>query len=63
MQAGQLELSLPGYEQFYNYAERKGYSGTAIFTKVPPLSVHYGIDVPEFDHEAASSPLNTMIFI
>ncbi|WP_282801855.1 exodeoxyribonuclease III [Secundilactobacillus kimchicus] len=51
MQAGQLELSLPGYEQFYNYAERKGYSGTAIFTKVPPLSVHYGIDVPEFDHE------------
>lgn len=51
MQAGQLELDLPGYEQYYNYADRKGYSGTAIFTKQHPLSVHNGIDVDEFDHE------------
>ncbi|MGE7622297.1 exodeoxyribonuclease III [Viridibacillus sp. NPDC096237] len=42
-QAGQVELDLPGYEQYWNYAERKGYSGTAIFTKHTPLSVKYGI--------------------
>ncbi|AIC94279.1 exodeoxyribonuclease III [Shouchella lehensis] len=43
MQEGQLELDLPGYEQYWNYAERKGYSGTAIFTKHKPLKVHYGL--------------------
>lgn len=42
-QAGQVELELPGYHQFWNYAERKGYSGTAIFTKHEPLSVKYGV--------------------
>ncbi len=51
MQAGQLELELPGYEQYWNYAEKKGYSGTAIFTKHTPLSVSYGIGVPELDTE------------
>ena len=51
MQAGQLTLELPGYEQYWNYAEKKGYSGTAIFTRVPPLSVRYGLGVPEHDTE------------
>ena len=51
MQAGQLELDLPGYEQYYCYAEKKGYSGTAIFAKHKPLSVHYGLNVPELDTE------------
>lgn len=48
---GQLTLDLPDYEQYYNYAERKGYSGTAIFTKTAPLSVHYGIGIAEHDDE------------
>ena len=51
LQAGQIELDLPGYEQYWNYAEKKGYSGTAIFTKHKPLSVQYGIGVEEHDHE------------
>ena len=51
LQEGQIELDLPGYEQFWNYAEKKGYSGTAIFTKEAPLSVHYGIGVEEHDKE------------
>ena len=51
MQAGQLELDLPGYEQYYNYAEKKGYSGTAVFTKKTPLSVAYGIGVEKHDKE------------
>ena len=51
MQEGQLVLELPGYYQYWNYAERKGYSGTAIFTKIKPLSVSYGIGVPEHDQE------------
>lgn len=51
LQAGQIELDLPGYEQYWNYAEKKGYSGTAIFTKHPPLSVRYGLGVPELDTE------------
>ncbi|MBR3306859.1 MAG: exodeoxyribonuclease III [Lachnospiraceae bacterium] len=48
---GQIELELPGYEQYWNYAEKKGYSGTAVFTKLKPLNVSYGIGVPEHDHE------------
>ncbi len=48
---GQLELDLPGYHQYWNYAEKKGYSGTAVFTKQEPLSVSYGIGVEEHDHE------------
>ena len=51
LQAGQIDLDLPGYHQYWNYAEKKGYSGTAIFTKTEPLSVRYGIGVDEFDHE------------
>ena len=51
LQEGQIELDLPGYKQFWNYAEKKGYSGTAIFTKEAPLSVHYGIGVEEHDKE------------
>ena len=48
---GQLALELPGYHQYWNYAEKKGYSGTAIFTKEEPLSAAYGIGIPEHDHE------------
>lgn len=51
LQEGQIELELPGYHQYWNYAEKKGYSGTAIFTKTEPLSVSYGIGVEEHDHE------------
>lgn len=48
---GQLELELPGYYQYWNYAEKKGYSGTAIFTKVKPLSVTYGLGIERHDKE------------
>ena len=51
MQAGQLDLDLPGYYQYWNYAEKKGYSGTAIFTKKEPMSVVNGIGVEEHDKE------------
>ncbi len=51
MQAGQCDFSPEGYEAFFNYADKKGYSGTAIFTKHKPLSVAYGIGVEEHDHE------------
>lgn len=51
LQAGQLELELPGYHQYWNYAEKKGYSGTAIFTKRKPLKVTFGIGAEEHDHE------------
>jgi exodeoxyribonuclease-3 len=51
LQEGQIELDMPGYEQFWNYAEKKGYSGTAIFTKEKPMSVSYGIGIEEHDHE------------
>jgi exodeoxyribonuclease-3 len=57
MQAGQLELALPGYHQYFDYAERKGYSGTAIFTKRVPLTVSYGIQSAEFDHEGRAITL------
>ena len=49
--AGQLELDLPGYYQYWNYAEKKGYSGTALFTRQEPLSVTYGIGIPDHDRE------------
>lgn len=48
---GQLQLDLPGYSQFWNYAQKKGYSGTAVFAKKPPLSVSYGIGVEALDTE------------
>ncbi len=51
LQEGQIQLDLPGYYQYWNYAERKGYSGTAVFTKQEPLSVSYGIGIPEHDRE------------
>ena len=51
LQEGQIELELPGYHQYWNYAEKKGYSGTAIFTKEEPISVTYGIGIEEHDHE------------
>ena len=51
MQAGQLDLQFEGYTSYWNYAEKKGYSGTAIFTKHQPLNVSYGIGIDEHDHE------------
>lgn len=50
-QAGQVQLELPGYHQYWNYANRKGYSGTAVFSKEEPLSVQYGIGLEEHDQE------------
>ena len=51
MQEGQLELDTPGYYQYWNYAKKKGYSGTAVFTKKGPLSVAYGLGIDEHDQE------------
>lgn len=51
LQEGQISLELSGYHQYWNYAEKKGYSGTAVFTKEEPLSVSYGIGIEEHDHE------------
>lgn len=51
MQEGQVDISFEGYKQYWNSAEKKGYSGTAIFTKVEPLSVNYGIGMEEHDNE------------
>ena len=51
LQAGQLDLEFLGYESYWNYAEKKGYSGTAIYTKYTPLSVKYGLGIEEHDHE------------
>lgn len=51
MQEGQLDLQFPGYQSYWNYAEKKGYSGTAIFTRHQPLNVTYGIGIDEHDHE------------
>ena len=51
MQADQLDLQFPGYESFWNFAEKKGYSGTAIYTRQKPIQVTYGIGIDEHDHE------------
>lgn len=51
LQEGQIEMDLPGYHQYWCYADKKGYSGTAIFTKKEPMSVRYGIGIDEHDHE------------
>ena len=51
LQQGQISLDLPGYHQYWNYAEKKGYSGTAVFTKEEPLSVFYGLGIEKHDHE------------
>ncbi len=51
LQEGQIDLNLEGYYEYWNYAQKKGYSGTAIFTKKKPISVAYGIDIEEHDNE------------
>ena len=51
LQEGQISLELEGYHQYWNYAEKKGYSGTAIFSKKEPLSVSRGLGIEEHDHE------------
>lgn len=51
LQEGQIDLALPGYEQYWNYADKKGYSGTAIFTRQHPLDVSYGMGIDAHDHE------------
>ena len=51
LQQGQISLDLPGYHQYWNYAEKKGYSGTVVFTKEEPLSVFYGLGIEKHDHE------------
>ena len=51
LQEGQIDLELPGYYQYWSYAEKKGYSGTALFSKEEPLSVSYGLGIEEHDHE------------
>ena len=51
MQAGQLELEFPGYTSYWNFAEKKGYSGTAVFTRHTPLALTYGMGIEEHDHE------------
>ena len=57
LQAGQLELDLPGYQQYWNYAEKKGYSGTAVFSREEPLNVRYGLGVEEHDKEGRAITL------
>lgn len=51
LQEGQIDLELPGYYQYWSYAEKKGYSGTALFSKEEPLSVSYGLGIEKHDHE------------
>lgn len=62
MQHGQLDLQFEGYQSFWNYAEKKGYSGTAIFTKHQPLQVTYGLGVDEHDHEGRVITLEMLDF-
>ena len=57
LQQGQIDLSFPGYESYWSYAEKKGYSGTEIFTKHPPLSVRYNLGLPEHDTEGRAVTL------
>ena len=59
MQEGQLDLKFEGYTSYWNYADRKGYSGTAIFTRLEPLSVSYGIGIDAHDHEGRIITLET----
>ena len=58
MQAGQLDLAFMGYQSYWNYAEKKGYSGTAIYTRHTPLNVSYGIGIPEHDNEGRAASRN-----
>lgn len=57
LQEGQIELDLSGYESYWNYAEKKGYSGTAVFTRIRPLSVSWGLGLPEHDMEGRTLTL------
>ena len=57
LQAGQIDLDLPGYESYWSYAEKKGYSGTAVFTRVKPLSVAHNLGIPEHDTEGRAVTL------
>ena len=62
LQAGQIELDLEGYEQYWNYAVKKGYSGTAVFTKKKPLNMTYGIGIEEHDQEGRVITLEFEVF-
>ena len=62
LQSGQVELDLPGYHQYWNYAEKQGYSGTAVFSKQEPLSVSYGMGIEEHDHEGRLITLEFELF-
>ena len=62
MQEGQLDLQFPGYQSFWNYAEKKGYSGTAIFSRQEPLSVRYGMGIEQHDHEGRVITIETKQF-
>ena len=62
MQQGQLDLQVEGYTSYWNYAEKKGYSGTAVYTRHTPLSVSYGIGVDEHDHEGRVITLEMAVF-
>lgn len=62
LQAGQIDLEFPGYTSYWDYAEKKGYSGTVIYSKVQPLSVSYGIGIPEHDTEGRCVTLETEDF-
>lgn len=62
LQAGQLDLQFEGYESYWNYADRKGYSGTAIFTRQHPLAVTYGMGIDEHDHEGRGITLELPAF-
>lgn len=57
LQEGQIDLNLSGYHQYFFYAKRKGYSGTAVFTKEEPLNVHQGLGIDEFDYEGRTLTL------
>ena len=62
LQAGQLELELPGYHQYWNYADKKGYSGVAVFCRQPPVDVRYGLGVDAHDHEGRAITLEFPAF-
>ena len=62
MQPGQAEVELPGYQQFWYSAEKKGYSGTAVFTRIEPLSVRYGLGIDAHDHEGRAITLEYQDF-
>ena len=62
LQAGQLELELPGYHQYWNYADKKGYSGVAVFCRQPPADVRYGLGMDAHDHEGRAITLEFPAF-